>query len=135
MRVGFTCSTFDLLHAGHVLMLDECRANCDMLVVGLQSDPTLDRPDTKNRPVQGMFERWTQLNACRYVDEIIPYSTEEDLMNLLKTQRFSVRFVGEDYMGRDFTGRQWCIDNGVEIFYNSRKHGFSTTALRKKMTL
>lgn len=135
MRIGFTCSSFDLLHSGHILMLKECALNCDHLIVGLQSDPTLDRPDSKNKPAQGMYERWTQLKGCRYVDEIIPYSTEEDLMNLLASQKIDVRFVGEDYMDKDFTGRQWCIDNGIELFYNSRKHNYSTTGLRKRMAL
>ena len=135
MKIGFTCSTFDLLHAGHVLMLKECRDHCDILLVGLQSDPTLDRPDSKNRPVQGMYERWTQLKGCKYVNEVVPYSTEEDLLNLLKTRNFDVRFVGADYIDKDFTGKQWCIDNGKEIIYNSRKHGYSTTSLRKRMAI
>lgn len=135
MIVGFTCSTFDLLHAGHVLMLKECKLHCDILLVGLQSDPTLDRPDTKNKPVQGMYERWTQLKGCKYVDEIVPYSTEEDLLNLLKTRSIDVRFVGEDYMDKDFTGKQWCLDNEIELMYNSRKHSYSTTSLRKRMAI
>ena len=135
MKIGFTCSTFDLLHAGHVLMLKECSENCDYLIVGLQSDPTLDRPDTKNKPAQGMYERWVQLKGCRHVDEIIPYSTEEDLMNLLASQKIDVRFVGGDYIGQDFTGKNFCEENGIAVLYNSRKHSYSTTGLRKKMAL
>ena len=135
MKIGFTCSTFDLLHAGHVLMLKECSENCDYLIVGLQSDPTLDRPDTKNKPAQGMYERWVQLKGCRHVDEIIPYSTEEDLMNLLASQKIDVRFVGGDYIGRDFTGKMFCEENGIAIMYNSRNHSYSTTSLRKRMAL
>jgi len=135
MKIGFTCSTFDLLHSGHILMLEECRKNCDYLLVGLQSDPTLDRPDTKNKPSQGMYERWVQLKGCKYVYEVLPYSTEEDLMNLLATQQIDIRFVGEDYRNLDFTGKKFCEENNIEIFYNSRKHSYSTTDLRKRMAL
>ena len=135
MRYGFTCSTFDLLHAGHILMLHECKNDCDYLIVGLQSDPTLDRPDTKNKPAQGLYERFVQLSGCKYVDEIVPYSTEEDLMNLLASQKIHVRYVGEDYKDKDFTGKQYCLDNGIEIKYNTRKHNYSTTNLRKRMSL
>lgn len=133
MRVGFVCSSFDLLHAGHILMLDECRTQCDRLVVGLQTDPSIDRPDTKNRPVQSMYERWVQLVGCRYVDDIIPYDTEEDLMNILKSVPIAVRFAGEEYKDKDFTGKKWCLDNGIEIVYNRRRHDFSTTQLRKRI--
>jgi len=116
-------------------MLEECRKNCDYLLVGLQSDPTLDRPDTKNKPSQGMYERWVQLKGCKYVYEVLPYSTEEDLMNLLATQQIDIRFVGEDYRNLDFTGKKFCEENNIEIFYNSRKHSYSTTDLRKRMAL
>lgn len=133
MKVGFTCSTFDLLHAGHVLMLYEARLQCDKLLVGLQTDPTIDRPDTKNKPVQSLYERWVQLKGCRFIDDVIPYQTEEELLNILKTQFIDVRFVGEEYQDKDFTGKQWCLDNGVEIIYNSRKHNYSTTELRKRI--
>lgn len=133
MRIGFTCSTFDLLHAGHVLMLDECRTQCDRLIVGLQTDPTIDRPDTKNKPIQTMYERWVQLLGCRYVDDIIPYESEEDLMNILKSVPIDIRFVGEEYKEKDFTGKTWCADNGIEIIYNRRRHDFSTTQLRKRI--
>lgn len=134
-KIGFTCSTFDLLHAGHILMLEECRQYCDRLIVGLQSDPTLDRPDTKNKPSQGMYERWVQLKGCKYVDEIIPYSTEEDLLNLLASVPMHIRFVGEDYMDRDFTGKKFCEESEIDIMYNSRSHNYSTTNLRKRMAL
>ena len=132
MRNGITFSTFDLLHAGHVLMLAECREYCSHLIVGLQSDPTIDRPDTKNKPAQSLYERWVQLRACRFVDEIIPYSTEKDLMDILSSIKIDVRFVGEEYKDKDFTGKQYCIDNGIELYYNERKHSFSTTELRKR---
>ena len=133
MKVGFVCSSFDLLHAGHILMLDECRSQCDKLIVGLQTDPTIDRPKTKNKPIQTMYERWIQLVGCRYIDEIIPYETEADLMNVLKSVPINVRFAGEEYRDLDFTGKQWCLDNGINIIYNSRRHTFSTTELRKRI--
>jgi len=135
MKVGFTCSTFDLLHAGHVLMLQECKDHCDWLIVGLQSDPTIDRPDTKNKPAQSMYERWVQLSACSVVDQIIPYSTERDLLNLIKTQKIDIRFLGEEYKDIDVTGKQYCLDKDIELFYNVREHDYSTTELRKRMTI
>lgn len=134
MRNGFTCSTFDLLHAGHILMLQECKQHCEYLIVGLQTDPTIDRPDTKNKPVQTVLERYIQLSAIKYIDEIIVYDTETDLLNLLKTQNIDIRFVGEEYRDIDFTGKQYCSDNyGIEIFYNRRKHNYSTTELRNRI--
>lgn len=134
-RYGITFSTFDLLHAGHILMLEECKENCIYLIVGLQSDPTIDRPDTKNKPAQSLYERWVQLKACKYVDQIIPYSTEKELMDILSSIKIDVRFIGEEYKDKDFTGKQFCIDNGIELYYNSRKHSFSTTELRKRAYL
>ena len=131
--IGFTCSTFDLFHAGHVIMLEECRELCDKMIVGLQTDPTIDRPDTKNKPVQTLYERWAQIKGCKYIDEIIPYETEADLMDILQSQRIDIRFADETYKNKDFTGKQWCLDNGIEIYYNSRKHRFSTTELRKSI--
>jgi len=128
MRVGFTCSCFDMLHAGHVLMLKEAKTACDYLIVGLQSDPTLDRPE-KNKPIQGLFERYTQLSAIKYVDEIVVYDTEFDLKNVLRALPIDVRIIGEDYRGREFTG--W--DLPIEIYYNSRKHDYSTTFLRQRV--
>ena len=106
MRIGFTCSTFDLFHAGHIMMLKEAKEHCDYLIVGLQSDPTLDRP-TKNKPIQSLFERFEQLKACKYVDEIIPYATEKELTDLLLSYKIDVRFVGEEYKDRDFTGKDF----------------------------
>ena len=127
MKLGFTCSSFDLLHAGHIMMLKECRDNCDKLIVGLQTDPTLDRPD-KNEPIQSFFERYLQVEAVKYVDEICPYETEEDLVKLICYVRPHIRFIGEDWKGKKFTGH----DLGVETFYNKR-HGYSTTGLRDKI--
>jgi glycerol-3-phosphate cytidylyltransferase len=132
MRTGITFSTFDLLHAGHVLMLQEARQHCDYLIACLQTDPTIDRPDTKNTPVQSIVERQIQLQAVSHVDQVIIYQTEQDLLDLLTILQPAVRFLGEEYRDRDFTGRQWCLDNGVELYYNSRKHRFSTTDLRKR---
>ena len=128
-RVGIVASCFDLFHAGHILMLHEAKKNCDRLVVALQSDPTIDRPE-KNKPVQGMFERFVQVDACEYVDHVIPYDTEADLYNLLAGYDWDVRFLGEDYVGRtDFTG----YDLLIPIHYCSRKHGYSSSRLRMKI--
>jgi len=134
-KIGFTCSTFDLLHAGHILMLQEAKHHCDKLIVGLQTDPTIDRPDTKNKPVQSIVERQIQLDAVECVDYIYIYETEKDLMDLLTVLNIDIRFIGEEYKNKDFTGRQYCKDNGIEIFYNSRKHKFSTTELRQRAGL
>jgi glycerol-3-phosphate cytidylyltransferase len=128
-RVGIVASCFDLFHAGHILMLIEAKENCDRLVVALQSDPTIDRPE-KNKPIQGLFERYAQVEACKYVDQIIPYDTEADLYNLLAGYDWDVRFLGEDYVGRsDFTG----YDLHIPIHYCSRKHGYSSSRLRMKI--
>lgn len=128
MKVGFTCSTFDLFHAGHIMMLKEARTQCDYLIVGLQTDPTIDRPE-KNKPVQGVFERYEQLKACKYIDEILVYATEEDLLNILLSYPIDVRILGEEYMTKSFTGNQ--LD--MQLYYNHRKHGFSTTELRQRV--
>ena len=128
MQIGFTCSTLDLFHAGHITMLKEAKDNCDYLIVGIQSDPTIDRP-TKNRPVQSLYERWVQLEACVYVDKIIPYATEKELMDILQSQDIDVRFVGEEYRDIDFTGKEL----GITIHYNKRRHSFSSTELRKRV--
>lgn len=133
MKTGFTCSCFDLLHAGHVQMLKEAKANCDHLVVGLQTDPTIDRPQ-KNKPVQTVTERYIQLSAVKYVDEIIVYATEADLLDVLKSFPINIRFIGEEYKDKDFTGKDYCLDNGIEIYYNRRQHSFSTTDLRKRVS-
>lgn len=128
--VGFTCGAFDLLHAGHIVMLEETKQHCDYLIVGLQTDPTIDRKE-KNKPVQSVYERFIQLNAVRYVDEIIPYDTEESLLDLLQSQHIDYRFVGEDYRDKDFTGN----DLPIEVFYTSRKHSFSSSGLRNKIII
>ena len=133
MKVGFNCSTFDLFHAGHVTMLKEERRHCDYLIIALQTDPTIDRPDTKNPPVQSLYERYVQLQACRYVDEILVYETEADLVNILKTQHIDIRFLGDEYKTKDFTGKQYCLDNGVELFYHQRFHPYSSSQLRKRI--
>jgi glycerol-3-phosphate cytidylyltransferase len=128
-RVGIVASCFDLFHAGHILMLKEAKENCDRLVVALQSDPTLDRPE-KNKPVQGLFERFVQVDCCEYVDAVIPYDTEEDLYNLLAGYSWDVRFLGMDYWGRDdFTG----FDLDIPIHYCSRKHSYSSSSLRERI--
>ena len=132
MKIGFTCSSFDLLHAGHVAMLREAREQCDYLICGLQVDPTIDRPN-KNKPVQSLVERYTQLSAVRYVDEIVPYTTEKELEEILKIFHINVRIVGEEYRDNDFTGKKICEDKKIDIYYNSRKHEFSSTDLRNRL--
>ena len=132
MRIGFTCSSFDLLHAGHVAMLAEAKQNCDYLIVGLQNDPSVDRPE-KNKPIQSIFERQLQITACRFVDEVVVYNTEDDVLDILKTLPIDVRVIGSDYMEKDFTGKQYCVDNNIEIVYNSRDHSFSTSGLRDRV--
>ena len=137
-KIGFTCSTFDLFHAGHVAMLEECKQNCDYLIVGLQTDPSIDREE-KNKPVQSIVERYVQLSACKYVDEIVPYETEKDLLDYLKLHErtINIRFVGEEYMDKDFTGRELTStfgdDNKMIIYYNRRSHDFSSSELRKRI--
>jgi len=133
MKIGFNCSTFDLFHAGHVTMLKEEKRFCDYLIVAIQTDPTIDRPTTKNKPVQSIYERFSQVSACKYVDEVLVYSTEEDLMNMLKTQHINIRFLGDEYKTKPFTGKQWCLDNGVELHYHLREHPYSSSALRKRV--
>ena len=132
-RVGFTASAFDLFHSGHVAMRKEASSNCDYMIVGLQTDPTLDRPN-KNQPIQSVFERYVQLEGCKYINEIIPYATEQDLVDILLTYKIDVRFVGEEYKNKEFTGKQICVDKGIEIYYNSRQHSFSTSGLRKRIS-
>lgn len=132
MKIGFTCSAFDLLHAGHVAMLREAKDHCDYLICGLQVDPTLDRP-TKNKPVQTVVERYAQLAAVRYVDEVIPYVTEADLEDILAMYPINVRILGEEYRDKDFTGRDICKKRGIELYFNRREHRFSTSDLRKRV--
>jgi glycerol-3-phosphate cytidylyltransferase len=131
-KQGFTCSAFDLLHAGHILMLEEARSQCDYLIVGLQNDPSNDRA-TKNKPIQSLVERYLQLKAVRYVDEIIVYNSEKDLEDLLMILPIKVRIVGEEYRGKDLTGRDICNKRDIEIYYNKREHTFSTTELRVRV--
>ena len=128
MKIGFTASCFDLFHTGHVLMLKEARSKCDYLIVGLQTDPTLDRPE-KNSPIQTVFERFVQLSACKYVDEIVMYSTEAELLQILKSYPINVRILGIEYEDKDFTGKSL----SMELYYNSRNHSFSTSELRQRI--
>ena len=132
-KIGFTCSTFDLLHAGHVTMLEEAKRNCDYLIVGLQVDPTLDRPNSKNAPIQSIVERQIQLAAVKYVDEIVMYSTERDLEDLLLTLPINIRILGVEYQDKEFTGKDICNQRNIEILYNGRDHSFSSTSLRKRV--
>jgi glycerol-3-phosphate cytidylyltransferase len=133
MTVGITFSTFDLLHAGHIKMLEFAKTQCDYLIVGLQTDPTIDRPDTKNAPVQSLVERWIQLDACKWVDKIIPYQTEKDILDILKSFTPDVRILGQEYGLKEFTGRDFCEEHGIELIFNPRLHDWSTTVLRQKI--
>lgn len=133
MRVGFTCSTFDLLHAGHIMMLREAKTVCDRLIVGLQTDPSIDRPE-KNKPIQTLVERYVQLSAVQYVDEIICYQTEQDLEDILNMFDIDVRILGEEYKDGKFTGRAICAKRGIELYYNKRDHRFSSSDLRKRVS-
>jgi glycerol-3-phosphate cytidylyltransferase len=130
MKTGITFSTFDLLHAGHILMLKEAKDQCDYLICGLQTDPTIDRPDTKNKPIQSIVERYIQLSAVEYVDEVIVYQTEKDLIDILKCFPIDIRIIGEEYRGTEFTGKS---NSSIEIYYNERSHDFSTTELRNRI--
>lgn len=132
-KIGITFSTFDMLHAGHIAMLSEAKNHCDYLICGLQTDPTIDRPDTKNRPVQSVVERQIQLAACRYVDEIVVYQTEQDLLDLLLILPIDVRILGVEYQEKDFTGRDECGFRGIELVFNGRDHSFSSSSLRKRV--
>lgn len=132
LKVGFTCSTFDLLHAGHIEMLRQARERCDYLICGLQSDPTLDRP-SKNSPVQSIVERQIQLRAVRYVDEVWVYNTEQDLVDLLLILPIDIRILGVEYRDHEFTGKDVCERRGIEIYYNGRDHSFSSSSLRKRV--
>ena len=132
MKVGFTCSTFDLLHAGHIQMLREAKEQCDYLLVGLQIDPSVDREE-KNSPIQSIVERYTQLNAVEYVDEIVPYATETDLNDILTMYHIDVRILGEEYREKDFTGKDICKKRGIQLHFNKRDHRFSSSDLRKRV--
>ena len=132
LRIGITFSTFDLLHAGHVAMLSECKNHCDYLIAGLQTDPTLDRA-SKNAPIQTVVERQIQLGCNRFVDEIVVYQTEKDLQDILLTLPIDVRILGIEYENKDFTGKDICMNRGIEIVYNGRDHSFSSSNLRKRV--
>lgn len=129
---GFTCSTFDLFHAGHVVMLEEAKRQCDYLIVGIQADPTLDRA-AKNKPVQSIIERQIQVKACKYVDEVVIYTTEKELEDILKTLPIDIRILGEEYLDKEFTGKEICLKRGIRFHYNKRDHSFSSTDLRKRV--
>lgn len=131
-RIGITCSTFDLLHAGHVVMLEEAKRHCDYLIAALQVDPTFDR-ESKNKPIQSIVERQIQLAAIKYVDEIVMYSTESELEDLFLTLPLDVRILGTEYRDKEFTAKQICLDRNIELFYNVRDHSFSSTSLRKRI--
>lgn len=133
MKIGFNCSSWDLFHAGHVTMLKMEKEMCDYLIVALQVDPTVDRPGIKNKPTQSIYERYIQLQACKYVDEILVYSTEYDLLQLLMTQKIDIRFLSEEYLNRDFTGKQYCIQNRIELHYHKREHDYSSSELRNRV--
>lgn len=127
-KVGIVASAFDLFHAGHILMLKEAKTQCDYLIAALQTDPTIDRP-TKNKPIQSVFERYVQLEACKYIDEIVVYDTEKDLVDLLRSYPIDVRILGEEYKGTNFTGHEL----NIECYFNTRRHSFSTTELRNRI--
>jgi glycerol-3-phosphate cytidylyltransferase len=131
-RVGFTASTFDLLHAGHVMMLREAKNQCDYLICGLQIDPSVDRPK-KNSPIQTIVERYTQLSAIKYVDEVVVYSTEQDLLDILEMYKIDVRILGDEYKDKDFTGREVCDKLDIDLYFNNRDHRFSSSNLRQSV--
>jgi len=133
LKIGITFSTFDLLHAGHIAMLSEAKNHCDYLIAALQTDPTIDRPDSKNPPVQSIVERQIQLSTNRNVDEVVIYQTEKDVEDLLLILPVDVRILGVEYKDKDFTGRDICQKRGIEIVYNGRDHSFSSSSLRKRV--
>ena len=130
--IGITCSTFDLLHAGHIIMLEECKKYCDYLICALQVDPTIDRSE-KNKPIQSLVERYIQLGAVQYVDKIIPYTTEEELIIIFSSLDLDVRIIGEEYKDTEFTAKNICQKRGIKLVYNKRDHDFSTTNLRERI--
>ena len=132
MKVGITFSSFDLLHTGHVMMLKEAKNQCDYLIVGLQLDPSLERLK-KNKPSQSIVERYIQIKGSKYVDEIIPYVSEQDIDDILKSFPINVRIIGQEYINKDFSGKNYCIKKGIEIYYNSREHRFSSTEIKIRL--
>jgi glycerol-3-phosphate cytidylyltransferase len=133
VKIGITFGAFDLFHAGHVCMLEDAKTVCDHLIVGLHTDPTIDRPDIKNKPVQNIIERQLQLKGCKYVNEIILYDTEDQLIEILKTVKWDVRILGEEYSQKDFTGKEFCNESGGTLYYNKRKHELSSSSLRERI--
>jgi glycerol-3-phosphate cytidylyltransferase len=133
LKIGITFSTFDMLHAGHIAMLSEAKNHCDYLIAGLQTDPTIDRPESKNPPVQSIVERQIQLSATRFVDEIVIYQTEQDLIDILLILPVDVRILGIEYENKDFTGKKECWDREIELVFNGRDHSFSSSSLRKRV--
>lgn len=133
MTIGIVASSFDLLHAGHIMMLREAKSKCDHLIAAIQTDPTIDRPE-KNTPVQTIVERYIQLSAVKYVDEIIVYTTEQDLEDILEMYPIDIRVLGEEYRDKDFTGREICKRRGIQLYFNKRDHRFSSSDLRKRVT-
>lgn len=134
MKIGITFSAFDLLHAGHIKMLEEAKCVCDYLIVGLQTDPTIDRPN-KNRPTQSVVERYIQLKGCKFVDEIVPYATEQDLEDILRSFKIDVRIIGDEYREENFTARTYCEEKGIAFYFNMRDHRFSSSSLRKEVVI
>mgnify|MGYP003325264201 FL=1 len=130
--IGFTCGTFDLLHPGHISLFKSCKMKCNRLIVGLHSDPSIERPE-KNKPIQSLYERWLQLSSTKYVDDIIPYDTEKDLINILITTDIHLRFLGDDYNSNEFTGKNVCKNKGIGLIYFSREHGWSSSELRERI--
>jgi glycerol-3-phosphate cytidylyltransferase len=132
-KIGITFSTFDMLHAGHIAMLSEAKNHCDYLICGLQTDPTIDRPDTKNKPIQSIVERQIQLAACRYVDEVVVYQTEQDLVDLLLILPLDIRVLGVEYQDKEFSGMYECQMRNIDLVFNGRDHSFSSSSLRKRV--
>lgn len=133
LKIGITFSAFDLLHAGHIAMLAEAKNHCDYLIAGLQTDPTIDRPDSKNKPIQSIVERQIQLASCRFVDEVVIYETEKDLIDLILTLPIDVRILGVEYEDTNFTGRNEGAGRGIHHVFNKRDHSFSSSNLRKRV--
>lgn len=133
MKIGITFGAFDLFHAGHIKMLEEAKSMCDFLIIGLQLDPSIDRPK-KNKPTQTIVERYVQVRSCKYIDEIIPYITEQDLIDILSSFKIDLRIIGEEYQDKGFTGKEYCKKKGIEIYYNKREHRFSSSSLRKQVS-
>ena len=131
-RIGITCSTFDLFHAGHVIMLEEAKRQCDYLIAAIQTDPTIDRL-SKNKPVQSIIERQIQVSACKHVDEIIVYSTEKELEDIFMALPIDVRIMGEEYRDVEYTGKEICEKRKIEIYFNKRDHFFSSSDLRLRV--